>query len=88
MFGKKKAKYAWKIHHNHLQGQPCNIVGPQDHDEKLLDGPGKRFRLFDDDGELYFSGTLYGDYTGFEPLDDFGRDGYGCTEIHINGKRL
>jgi hypothetical protein len=94
LFKKKKPSYAWRIHFNCLQGQPCNIVGPQGYDETLLDRAGDRFEMKDDDGELYFRGTLHGDYTGFEPLEDFGRDGYGCTEIHIihtfdiDGKRL
>jgi hypothetical protein len=85
---KPKPKYIWRIDHNYLQGQPCNIVGPQNADKKLLDGPGQAFKMFDDDGELFFAGTLYGHFTGFEPLEDFGREGYGCTEIHIEGKRL
>lgn len=40
------------------------------------------FRMFDDDGELYYQGFLVGaDATGFEPLDDFGRPNAGCTQI-------
>lgn len=42
-----------------------------------------KFRLYDDDGELMFSG-LSNDrvsLVAFEPLD-YAQDRYGCTEIH------
>jgi len=44
-----------------------------------------RFRMYDDDGEHYYSGTLImdGEAEGFEPLDDFGMPGAGCTEIRL-----
>jgi hypothetical protein len=37
------------------------------------------FRLFDDDGELYFEG-LGSNSSSFAPLDNFG-SGFGCTDI-------
>ena len=37
-----------------------------------------RFNLYDDDGELYFSGRMQ--VEDFNPLCEFGA-GYGCTEI-------
>lgn len=37
--------------------------------------------MFDDDGNLYCRGIIVGDYTGFEPLDDFGMMSLGATEI-------
>lgn len=45
-----------------------------------------KFRMFDDDGILYFEGLSSVSNT-FVPLDDLGVS-YGCTEIHylINGK--
>ena len=39
-----------------------------------------KFKMFDDDGNLYYEGYSKINYT-FEPLDDFGRNA-GCTEIH------
>lgn len=42
-----------------------------------------RFRLFDDDGEIYYEG-LSDDCESeqaFAPLDDFGQGYAGCTEI-------
>lgn len=53
------------------------------HDEllTLLRTQGDHFRMYDDDGEHYFSGYLLGDDAdGFEPLDLLGRS-YGCTDI-------
>ena len=42
-----------------------------------------RFRMLDDDGELYYRGLLVGDFGGLEPLDDFGAPNSGCTELQI-----
>lgn len=43
------------------------------------------FRMYDDDGNLYYTGcylvTDDTDPDGFEPLDDFGRPNAGCTRI-------
>ncbi len=39
----------------------------------------KRFRMRDDDGEVYYEGRCRGE--SFAPLDDFGRPGAGCTTI-------
>ena len=46
------------------------------------------FRMKDDDGKLYYEGVIFGEYTGFEPLDDFGMPNAGCTiiEYNVNGK--
>lgn len=50
------------------------------------------FRMYDDDGELYFEGILLGndesEEEGFAPLDDYGTPDSGCTEIryYTNGK--
>jgi hypothetical protein len=40
------------------------------------------FRLYDDDGVLYYEGLIAGDYEGFEPLQDFGMPNAGATSIH------
>lgn len=49
--------------------------------KELKAGEGQRFRMYDDDGELYYDGRIVGDYDGFEPLDDFGMPNVGCTNI-------
>jgi hypothetical protein len=60
----------------------------------LLDGPKSgeakrhnetlKFRLLDDDGEIYFFGYMTPTQSEalFAPLDEFG-EAYGCTEIQI-----
>ena len=44
------------------------------------------FSLYDDDGECYATGFIWGEYDGFEPLDDYGMPGLGCTAIKLNGE--
>ncbi len=43
-----------------------------------------RFRLLDDDGEIYYEGLSddCDSQRAFAPLDDFGLGYAGCTEIH------
>ena len=47
-----------------------------------------RFRLLDDDGEIYYEGLSddRDSQRAFAPLDDFGRGYAGCTEIHYLDK--
>jgi hypothetical protein len=83
----------------------CNakgLTGPRiasDNDVKRLQaGEGKRFRMLDDDGEIYYYGRqleesdcteeyedgYYGAESEFAPLDNFGRPNAGCTEIQFD----
>ncbi len=43
-----------------------------------------RFRLLDDDGEIFYEGLSddCDSQRAFAPLDDFGEGYAGCTEIH------
>lgn len=41
------------------------------------------FKMYDGDGELYYDGYIVGDFSGFEPLDEFGTPNAGCTEIKL-----
>ena len=61
------------------------LVGPRDACE-TVNKNGVRFEMYDDDNNLYYVGYLYGDYDGFEPLEDFGTPNAGCTGIKINGR--
>ena len=79
----------WKITRNIIDADEPNPVKPVSHN---FNGPAfdlfptRKFRLLDDDGEVYFEGliteaALNGpEEESFAPLDDFGR-GYGCTEL-------
>lgn len=76
--------YAWTIDVDHLGGEDT-VSGPRSisprHESMLRAGSGARFRMYDDDGELYYSGRIVGEYIGFEPLDDYGTPNAGATEI-------
>lgn len=58
-----------------------------------------QFRMYDDDGELYYTGTLYWDGEAsspdvgdddlevcYAPLAEFGMGAAGCTHIRYSGK--
>ena len=88
------ADYYWTITRDlicepNLDGEKPAVgtSGPGNADESLRTNPA-RFSLYDDDGECYYCGMIYGDYDGFEPLDDFGMGYAGCTSIKINGEWL
>lgn len=89
--------YAWIIDIDHnpdptakpgTNANAAGIYGPRratdDLIEKLKAGEGRKFRMFDDDDGLYYSGRLVGDWDsedGLGPLDDFGLPNAGCTYI-------
>lgn len=87
--------YAWTITEDKIcDGDDTGITGPSDAPRHLLarlrDNPDAchTFRMFDDDGELYYIGKAAWDEPaeGTEeacagPLDDFGRPNAGCTLI-------
>jgi len=79
------APYRWKITRDHLDGEDAGVEGPRDLDPNLKSNP-TRFTMYDDDDECYYSGMLYGDFDGLEPLDDFGMPNAGCTYIKIAGE--
>lgn len=61
---------------------PRNITAPTA--DALKRGQGRKFRMLDDDGEVYYYGLLiHPDGEGFEPLDDFGMPDSGCTDIQF-----
>jgi hypothetical protein len=42
----------------------------------------------DSDGETLYEGEIYGDYSGFEPKDDYGEADGGATSIFYEGREL
>ena len=85
---KDMSKYYWKITGAKLAlGLVSEIgtVGPYNADETITENKG-RFRMKDGDHTIYYHGEIYGDYDGFEPLDDFGMPNAGCTSIEYNEK--
>jgi hypothetical protein len=83
--------YGWIITKDHLGDGEEGIMGPSwitpDMSARLKAGEGEPFRLFDDDGELYYTGRAIDCYEG-EPLWDFGAPNAGCTymEEKVDGK--
>ena len=84
------SKYRWKITKDYITDAGFEDIsdvgteGPRDADDALKSNP-TPFQMYDGDDELYYEGTLYGIYTGWEPLDDFGTPHAGCTSIKIDG---
>lgn len=96
----EKSKYWWKIttvhglHNTDPRFKPNTFVdagwlgyGPNNADESITANKAV-FKLYDDDGILYYTGEIFGEYDGFEPLDDFGAPCDGCTGIKIDGEWL
>lgn len=65
-----------------------SVVGPRSvSDElaaRLCAGEGVRFKMYDDDNELYYEGRAIN--CDFEPLDDYGTPNAGATSIWYAGK--
>lgn len=84
--------YRWKITKDHItkpdeESYAVGIEGPRDADNSVSSNP-TRFSLYDDDRICYYEGMLYGDFEGFEPLDDFGTGFAGCTMMKLDGAWL
>ena len=82
------AWYRWIIERDSVtEGEYDGTQGPSNLNPEINSNPAK-FALYDDDGNKYAEGTIYGDYDGFEPLDDFGEGNWGCTGIKYDGQWL
>jgi hypothetical protein len=80
--------YYWKITrvYEEFLSDEVGISGPRGCDDNLKSNPAT-FTMYDDDGNCYYQGMIYGDYGGLEPLYDFGMPNAGCTYIKINGEK-
>ncbi len=92
----KSAPYRWTITKDRLadeeepEGTCCNakgMSGPYNASDDVTDNA-THFSMYDDDGNCYYEGTIYGDFEGFEPLEDFGMPNAGCTAMKLNGDWL
>jgi hypothetical protein len=63
------------------------VEGPHNADSELKTNPAT-FALYDDDDICYYQGMLYGDYEGFEPLEDYGTPNAGCVKMKLDGEWL
>lgn len=84
------AEYRWIITKDHTEVlgiQEPGETGPYNLDPDLTTNA-STFALYDDDNNLYYEGMIYGDYDGFEPLDDYGTPNAGCTKMKLDGEWL
>ena len=77
-------KYYWKITRVHLDSRKDEVGVSSGN--ATINEKSARFTMYDDDDNCYYEGMIYGDFDGFEPLDDFGMPNAGCTYIKINGE--
>lgn len=97
----KPSTYAWIITRDLITDGEAGVMGkgttgPRNASSEMLElaeGPkGRTFRIYDDDGEHYYTGRIYssegpGSEDDFGPLDDFGAPNAGATEIrYYNGQ--
>tara|TARA_R100000808_G_C2154027_1_gene164737 strand:- start:5652 stop:5930 length:279 start_codon:yes stop_codon:yes gene_type:complete len=80
--------YRWIITADHIDGNVKSEAlgfegGSHKIDQPMPTNNETDFQLLDDDMVLYYSGKLYGDFDGFEPLDDFGMAYAGCTTVKL-----
>ena len=65
-------------------GNATGLIGPRSvklsFEEIVTHPKGQKFRMLDDDGEVYYEGIFVGD-DEFQPLDFFGTPTAGCTSI-------
>ena len=74
--------YTWCITRDYIgNGAETGVAGPFNKSRHTANETA--FKMYDDDGVLYYTGMLWGDFEGFEPLDDFGTPNAGCTEIKL-----
>jgi hypothetical protein len=82
------SRYAWIIDVDHIEMNETPVLGPDNITPEQIESlknksNGQKFKMYDGDDELYYSGRIIGDYSGFEPLDDYGMPNAGCTDIKL-----
>lgn len=84
--GPGDAPINWVITYDHGVCNDCEDATQEQVDLLIKEGFTEPFRMFDDDGELYYSGYAKPD-ADFDPLNNFGMPNAGCTEIqYYNSK--
>jgi hypothetical protein len=84
----------WEVTKDHIAGAEGEVrdvtVQSPDFDDAKADSLIHPFRMFDDDGNLYYEGKSddADSERAFDPLDDYGTPNAGCTSIkYWNGSR-
>ena len=86
------SKYTWVVTRDTVLGDSSDAVGrigpPGARDRVRFDTViihGEHFRMLDAFGEVRFVGYILGEYTGREPLDDYGREN-DCVSIEYESE--
>lgn len=75
--------YIWEINRDHLESKRVNFIGPKGAVEANRTRCTIPFRLYDDDGTLFYSGRMSDDCEGHEPLYDFGMPAAGAVRLDM-----
>jgi hypothetical protein len=85
---------AWVITKDHISEPDCkSAVGVRSRKEIAPDEPTVPFKLYDDDGELYYEGLITtkalngNESLAFAPLWNFGMPNAGCTTMRYLDER-
>jgi len=74
--------YNWTITRDYIgNGAETGLTGPRNKSRHTANET--EFRMYDDDGELYYTGKIWGDFNGFEQLDDYVMPSAGCNIIRL-----
>jgi len=79
----EKASYRWKILKDHIDTDSVGVEGPGNLDPELNKNR-RLFKIYCDDKILSYEGEIFGDFHGFEPLDDYGTGNAGLVHIKLN----
>lgn len=84
------SKYTWVVTQDDIPGDTSSAfakIGPSGSKGRLSLGQviqnGEHFRLLDAWKAVKFTGYIHGDYSGAEPLDDFGKEN-DCVDIEYH----
>ena len=89
------SKFGWIVNKEYEYGESkvgneVNVMGPRDltATKEEIESLGTHFKMFDDDGNLYYSGYVLADETHdeFMPLDQYGMPNAGCVTIKLRDK--
>jgi hypothetical protein len=88
VFEPNPRKYGWVIVRDFVtDGESVGVLSAgSPFTEKEIRSKGELHRILDDDGELYYHVKILGDYTGFEPLDQFAGPNAGATEVQYTSR--
>lgn len=75
----------WVVTNDLFEGKKVNVMSSDFDSEVWATRPHFKFRMLDDDGEVYYEGESDDSDSeeAFAPLDDYGMPNVGCTSIQF-----